>query len=250
MKSSIHFCPVKSTSQSHNLRLRDFDYVRKDLKDLNFSFSENQDFQKHSEIIKELKNIVKEKTGRTAQEKAVFIKEGVFLIKPEHTNEQLQKVAQEFAQKFKVKLIELHVHRDEGHWDDKKSKTDWKSNLHAHIVIENINRNTGKSIGWQRNEMILIQDFFSERLEMERGKKSTKTHIDSLTFKSQKIEEEEEKQRAVLRALYEKEETIINRIDALIQNEKKGIMEQVKTIKKLTELNEKDTENIKNRFRR
>jgi hypothetical protein len=85
---------------------------------------------------------------------------------------------------------------------------------------------------------------------MERGKKSTKTHIDSLTFKSQKIEEEEEKQRAVLRALYEKEETIINRIDALLQNEKKGIMEQVKTIKKLTELNEKDTENIKNRFRR
>jgi 6-phosphofructokinase len=174
MKSSIHFCPVKSTSQSHNLRLRDFDYVRKDLKDLNFSFSENQDFQKHSEIIKELKNIVKEKTGRTAQEKAVFIKEGVFLIKPEHTNEQLQKVAQEFAQKFKVKLIELHVHRDEGHWDDKKSKTDWKSNLHAHIVIENINRNTGKSIGWQRNEMILIQDFFQNAWKWKEAKNQQK----------------------------------------------------------------------------
>jgi hypothetical protein len=187
MKSSINFQPVKNTSQSHNLRLREFDYVRKDLNKNNYSVGGKK---KHSEIIQELKAIVKEKTGRTAQAKAVFIKEGVFLIKPEHTNEQLHNVAREFQKKFNVKVLELHVHRDEGHWEDKEKKIGWKPNLHAHIVIENIDRNTGKSIGWQRNEMILLQDFFAECLEMERGERSTKKHIDSLTWKNQKLQEE------------------------------------------------------------
>jgi hypothetical protein len=187
MKSSINFQPVKNTSQSHNLRLREFDYVRKDLNKNNYSVGGRK---KHSEITQELKAIVKEKTGRTAQAKAVFIKEGVFLIKPEHTNEQLHNVAREFQKKFNVKVLELHVHRDEGHWEDKENEKGWKPNLHAHLVIENIDRNTGKSIGWQRNEMILIQDFFALQLEMERGERSTKKHIDSLTYKIQKLEEE------------------------------------------------------------
>lgn len=187
MKSSINFQPIKSTSQSHNLRLREFDYVRKDLKETNYSVGRKV---KHSEITEELKAIVKEKTGRTAQAKAVFIKEGVFLIKPEHTNEQLHNVAREFQKKFNVKVLELHVHRDEGHWENQDKKIGWKPNLHAHIVIENIDRTTGKSIGWQRNEMVLIQDFFALQLEMERGERSTKRHIDSLTWKNQKIQSE------------------------------------------------------------
>ena len=176
MKSSVNFQPVKSTSQSHNLRLREFDYVRKDLKDENYS---SGSAVKHSIIIDELKKIVKEKTGRTAQEKDVFIKEGVFLIKPEHTNEQLQTFAEEFAEKFNVKLLELHVHRDEGHWEGTENKRGWKPNLHAHIVTENINRSTGKSVSWKREDMIKIQDFFAEHLEMERGVQSEKKHIDS-----------------------------------------------------------------------
>ena len=195
MKSSINIQPVKSTSQSHNLRLRDFDYVRKDLKDENYSSGSTV---KHSEIIKELKALVKEKTGRTAQEKAVFIKEGVFLIKPEHTNEQLQKVAEEFAVKFNVKLLELHIHRDEGHWEDNLNKKGWKPNLHAHIVTENINRSTGKSVSWKRDDMIKIQDFFADRLEMERGLKSDKKHIDSQSWKVQKIEQEINSKRSDL----------------------------------------------------
>ena len=195
MKSSINIQPVKSTSQSHNLRLRDFDYVRKDLKDENYSSGSTV---KHSEIIKELKALVKEKTGRTAQEKAVFIKEGVFLIKPEHTNEQLQKVAEEFAVKFNVKLLELHIHRDEGHWEDQTNKKGWKPNLHGHIVFENISRDTGKSVSWKRDDMIKIQDFFADRLEMERGLKSDKKHIDSKTWKVQKIEQEINSKRSDL----------------------------------------------------
>jgi hypothetical protein len=219
MKSSINFQPVKNTSQSHNLRLREFDYVRKDLKETNYSVGGNR---KHSEITKELKAIVKENTGRTAQAKAVFIKEGVFLIKPEHTNEQLHNVAKEFQKKFNVKVLELHVHRDEGHWEDNEKKIGWKPNLHAHIVIENINRETGKSIGWQRNEMILLQDFFAFQLEMERGKPSTKKHIDSKTWKVQKIEDEITAKNSVLNELSQKGNQMVDEIEDYINESVKN----------------------------
>jgi hypothetical protein len=210
MKSSVNFQPVKSTSQSHNLRLREFDYVRKDLKDENYS---SGSAVKHSIIIDELKKIVKEKTGRTAQEKAVFIKEGVFLIKPEHTDEQLQKFAEEFAEKFNVKLLELHVHRDEGHWEDTENKRGWKPNLHAHIVTENINRSTGKSVSWKREDMIKIQDFFAEHLEMERGVQSEKKHIDSKTWKLQRIESKINTKIDVLSDINDRVEELCNDIE-------------------------------------
>jgi RNA polymerase-interacting CarD/CdnL/TRCF family regulator len=210
MKSSVNFQPVKSTSQSHNLRLREFDYVRKDLKDENYSSGSTI---KHSIIIDDLKKIVKEKTGRTAQEKAVFIKEGVFLIKAEHSNAQLQKFAEAFAEKFNVKLLELHVHRDEGHWEDPENKRGWKPNLHAHIVTENINRNTGKSVSWKREDMIKIQDFFAEHLEMERGVQSEKKHIDSKTWKLQKIESKINAKIDVLSDIDERVEELCNDIE-------------------------------------
>jgi hypothetical protein len=176
-KSSIHFENVKPTSQSHNLRLREFEYVRKDLTPLNSSFL---DKIPHSEIIQELKTIVKEKTGRTAQAKAKFILEGVFLFDERHTDEDIKRVASAFNRKFNVKPIGLHIHRDEGHYDHKGK---WKANLHTHILFENIDRNTGKSHRWNKEDLSNIQTFFSEALNMERGKSSNKKHLNSIEFK-------------------------------------------------------------------
>ena len=56
-KSSIHFENVKPTSQSHNLRQRTFDYVRKELTPLNKSYG---NMKPHSEVIEELKKIIAE----------------------------------------------------------------------------------------------------------------------------------------------------------------------------------------------
>ena len=53
-KSSIHFENVKPTSQSHNLRQRTFDYVRKELTPLNKSYG---NMTPHPEVIEELKKI-------------------------------------------------------------------------------------------------------------------------------------------------------------------------------------------------
>lgn len=183
-KSSVHFENVKSTSQSHNLRLREFDYVRKDLTPMNKSYG---DMKPHPEVINDLKDIVKNKTGRTAQAKAKFLLEGVFLFTEKHSNTDLLNVVKEFSKKFKVRVKELHIHRDEGHYE--KLSNEWKPNLHAHIVIENINRNTGKSVKWNKEDLSNIQDFFAEALNMQRGIKSEKRHLNSLEYKVQKEHE-------------------------------------------------------------
>ncbi len=187
-KSSIHFENVKNTSQTHNLRKRDFDYVRKDLTPLNKSYG---DMKPHPEVIDELKKIIKEKTGRTAQAKAKFLIEGVFLFTEKHSNEDLVQTAREFGSKFKVRVKELHIHRDEGHYD-KQTKI-WHPNLHAHIVVENIDRNTGKSIKWNKEDLSSIQDFFAQSLKMERGIKSDKKHLSAIEYKIQKEQEDLER---------------------------------------------------------
>lgn len=183
-KSSVHFENVKPTSQSHNLRLREFDYVRKDLTSMNKSYG---DMKPHPEVINDLKEIVKDKTGRTAQARAKFLIEGVFLFSEKHSNTDLLNVAKEFSNKFKVRVKELHIHRDEGHYE--MLSKEWKPNLHAHIVIENINRNTGKSVKWNKEDLSIIQDFFAEALNMERGIKSEKRHLNALEYKVQKEHE-------------------------------------------------------------
>lgn len=180
-KSSIHFENIKNTSQSHNLRQRDFDYVRKDLTHLNKSYG---DMTPHPEVIEKFKTIIKEKTGRSAQSKAKFLIEGVFLFTDKHTNEDLVAVSRGFGTKFSVRVKELHIHRDEGHYDKKSG--DWKPNLHAHLVVENINRDSGKSIKWSKDNLSEIQDYFAESLKMERGIKSEKKHLSAIEFKVQK----------------------------------------------------------------
>lgn len=183
-KSSIHFENIKPTSQSHNLRQRDFDYVRKELTPLNKSYG---NMTPHPEVIEELKKIIKEKTGRSAQAKAKFLIEGVFLFTKNHTDKELFQVSKNFGIEFKVRVKELHIHRDEGHYD--KTTNEWKPNYHAHLVVENINRETGKSVKWDKEDLSRIQDYFAEALNMQRGIKSDKKHLGALEYK---VKEEQE----------------------------------------------------------
>ena len=187
-KSSIHFENVKPTSQSHNLRQRTFDYVRKELTPLNKSYG---NMKPHPEVIEELKKIIKEKTGRSAQAKAKFLIEGVFLFKKDHTDAELVQVVNNFGKKFNVSLKELHIHRDEGHYD--KKTNEWKPNYHAHLVVENINRETGKSVKWDKEDLSRIQDYFAEALNMQRGIKSDRKHLGALEYKVKKEQEQLDK---------------------------------------------------------
>lgn len=57
-------------------------------------------------------------------------------------------------------------------------------------MVENINRETGKSIKWNKEDLSNIQDYFANSLQMERGIKSEKKHLSALEYKVTKELEE------------------------------------------------------------
>lgn len=185
-KSSIHIEPVKSTSESHNLRLRKFDYVKEDLTHKNFNWGFDQ--VKLSERKKEIESLYLEKVGRKVQDKMEPLREGVFLFSEEHTNEQILNVVLGIEKEFGIKPIQLSIHRDEGH-EDKESGI-WKPNLHGHIVFDWQNKETGKMYRLKQDDLSRLQDYFAEKLGMERGKKSTRAHKKALDYKIEILQEQ------------------------------------------------------------
>lgn len=184
-KSSIHIEPIKLTSESHNLRLRKFDYVREDLTKNNFNWGFDVSI---SERKKEIENLYQSKIGRRLDVRATPLREGVFLIDEEHTNQEILEVVKGIEKEFGIKAIQLSVHRDEGHTD--KDSGIWKPNLHAHVVFDWQNKETGKTFKLAKDDMSRLQDYFASRLQMERGKTSTKHHKNALDFKIGILEEQ------------------------------------------------------------
>jgi hypothetical protein len=190
-KSSIHFQGVKANSEGHNLRLNsNLDYVFTDLSHLNrnYTFTENIGDSTNAEHSNFLRSLVKEKTGRKAQDKAHMMQEGCFNFNPEHTDEEIKLAIESFCQQMNLKPVRLSIHRDEGHTKDEVRKL----NLHGHLVVEWIDRETGKSHKWDKNRASEAQTILAECLGMERGKKSTKRHLNSLEYKIQQKEKEVE----------------------------------------------------------
>jgi hypothetical protein len=138
-----------------------------------------------------LKALVKEKTGRAMQEKDVEykdkngktrvrkgsspIREGVVNIKPDTKMEDLLNYVNRVHEKWGIRAIQIHMHRDEGHYENPEDKSTWKSNLHAHIIWDWIDHQTGKSFKLKAEDMSQIQDMVAETLEMERGKRKEET---------------------------------------------------------------------------
>ena len=243
-KSSIHIKPVKVNSENHNLRLKDYKHVRQDLTHLNFSRMIKE--QPIREIRKELEILVKNKTGRKMQKKATPIREGVFLFTEKHTNKDIEKALEGIEQTFGIKPIQLHIHRDEGHYkkDKEGNKTDeWVPNLHAHVVFEWINRETGKAFKLKRDDMSKLQTHFATALGMERGQKSTKKHKNALEFKieqHEKLKTELQKNKFDLNTeiqILQKNEFDLNMEIQILKNEKLTPKEkkELKAYRKLAE---------------
>jgi len=182
-KSFFHFQEVKDNSREHNLRKCELNYVFKEYSHLNASkFTKYGSENSHLKIIEDLKSIVKEKTGRSAQKKSIQLQEGLFLFNKNHTNEDVGKVVIDFKAKFGVEVIEYHIHRDEGYIDKKTGK--FNPNLHCHFVFENIDRKTGKSHRFSKEKLVEFQTYFAEALSMERGITSNREHLNCLEFVS------------------------------------------------------------------
>lgn len=205
-KASIHIEPIKSSSEIHNKRLKDFDYIRKDLSEKNEKWEERS----ISEVRREVEEKYLRNVGQKMQKKATPIREGVVLLKPEHTMEDLFRLKEKLYEKLGIKTFQMYIHRDEGHWKgEEKLKQHWTPNLHAHMVFDWTDEK-GKSLKLDRKEMSLIQDIVSETLEMERGQRATVTgrkHLNPLEFKAKvmldKIIEIEKKEKDLQEQLEE-----------------------------------------------
>ena len=183
-KTSIHIEPCKiGSSEQHNQRLKHLDYVRPDLSHQNERWVGVADLPAH---LDNLQTLVKDKTGRSMQAKATPIREGVIVIKQDTTIAQLRGLAGAIEQRWGIKTLQIYTHKDEGHTDSDGS---WKPNLHAHIVFDWVNHDTGKSIKLSKQDMAEMQTMVADCLEMVRGESSDIKHLGAIQYKTQAEEQ-------------------------------------------------------------
>ena len=200
-KASDHVKPCNiEQSERHNRRAADYIaslnprilYVRTDLSPNNESYvapdMKGISLQQHYDAIKAM---VKQKTGRAMQEKKVMvagkngkqkerngsspIRESVVNIKPDTTMDDLLKYTDKIYKRWGIRAIQIHIHKDEGHYENPDDPSTWKPNLHAHIIWDWMNHETGKSYKLGKKDMEELQDMAAETLEMERGKSKAET---------------------------------------------------------------------------
>ena len=224
-KASDHVKPCNiEQSERHNRRDADYIaslnprtlYVRTELSHNNESYVvpdlKGVTLQQHYDSIKVM---VKQKTGRAMQEKKVTvigkngkpkerngsspIRESVVNIKPDTTMSDLLKYTEKVRQRWGVRAIPIHIHKDEGHYTNPDDPSTWQPNLHAHIIWDWMNHETGKSFKLGKKDMEELQDMAAETLEMERGKRKSETGAEHLE-RNDYILSEQKKQSAKLDA--------------------------------------------------
>lgn len=184
-KSSIHFNVVKANSEHHNLRKSSLDYVHEELAGDNRTWSSSSIQDKEKEVARHCKNV----TGRKMQKNAEPIREAVINLLPRHTIEDLQNVAKELRERFKIDCFQIHIHRDEGLKDKESGKI--KINHHAHMVFDWQDKETGKTVKLNPVALSQIQTLVATELGMDRGElreNSNRERLESVEYKRQEEE--------------------------------------------------------------
>ena len=263
IKSSIHIKPCNTkSSEAHNRRTAEYMrnigeskiYIVSELSADNEQWVNpefgNPNLQTHYDNIKQM---VKEKTGRAMQEKererkgkngkiikvagCSPIREGVLLIKPDTTLVDVKKFSEECQRCWGITPLQIFLHKDEGHWlngqpdaEDKESfqvgEKWFKPNYHAHIVFDWMNHDTGKSQKLNDNDMIEMQTLASDILSMQRGQSKSETGKEHLERNDFIIE----KQKAELQRIDETKRRKEQQI-SLAEQELRQVKSEIRTDK-------------------
>lgn len=176
-QTSINIQPVKAGSEQHNKREKELDYVRPELSHLNRYWESDTQACR----LEKIKATYTAHTGQKMQVKATPIREAVVVIDEQVSMLNLQALAYKLQDRFGIECFQIAIHKDEGYMNAKK----WTPNLHAHLVFDWTNPQTGKSIKLNRNDMVEMQTITAEVLSMERGKSSDKKHLNAIQFKAE-----------------------------------------------------------------
>lgn len=211
-KTSIHFEPCNVVkSEIHNSRVQELDYIFPELSKNNESLCYISNL---TEREKECKALYEEKVGQKMQSKTVPIREGVVVIDEKTTMKDLELLANEIKHLLGWTPLQIHIHRDEGYMkssDNKGGSEVAKLNLHAHLIFDCQDKNTGKMCRNTKQQMSQVQDLCANILKMERGQKSNRKHLKSLEYKIlvkeqefKRIEEENKKLQEEIKRLQKK----------------------------------------------
>ena len=262
-KSSIHIKPCNiASSEAHNRRTAEYMrnigesriYVVPELSTDNEQWI-NPDFgtpelRTHYDNIKQM---VKEKTGRAMQEKererkgkngkiikvagCSPIREGVLLIRPDTTLADVRKFGEECQRRWGITPLQIFLHKDEGHWlngqpeaEDKESfqvGNRWfKPNYHAHVVFDWMNHETGKSRKLNDEDMAAMQTLASDILLMERGQAKAVTGKEHLERNDFIIEKQKAELQRIEETKRHKEQQV-----SLAEQELKQVKAEIRTDK-------------------
>ena len=262
-KSSIHIKPCNiASSEAHNRRTAEYMrhigesriYVVPELSTdneqwINPDFG-SPDLRMHYDNIRQM---VKEKTGRAMQEKererkgkngkiikvagCSPIREGVLLIRPETTLADVREFGEECQRRWGITPLQIFLHKDEGHWlggkpdaEDKESfqvgEKWFKPNYHAHIVFDWMNHETGKSRKLNDEDMAAMQTLASDILMMERGQSKNVTGKEHLERNDFIIEKQKAELQRIDAAKRHKEQQV-----ELAEQELKQVKSEIRTDK-------------------
>jgi hypothetical protein len=115
------------------------------------------------------------------------IREGVIPIKADTQLTDFNKITAWLASKG-IHTIRIDLHHDEGYEDREGNR---KYNQHAHIVMDYLDHNTGKTVKLSKEDIEELQGVVADALDMERGEKKAVTgakHLSPAEYRQQAAE--------------------------------------------------------------
>ena len=133
--------------------------------------------------------------------------------------EDLLRYAERVHERWGIRALQIHIHKDEGHYEVMEQReqcqanlniaesrqnsaepatedsASWEPNYHAHIIWDWMDHDTGKSFKLNAEDMSAIQDLVAETLDMQRGQKKSETGIDHLERNDFIIQKQESKKK-------------------------------------------------------
>ena len=203
-KASINFKAVTSYSEQHNQRLVIPDYVIPG--DGKIPKNISRVVEPIAQRLEKIKTLYSSKVKQKWQTQMTPIKEAVIVLDKEcfktsegklDTSELMKKLTnlnQALFDRYRIQAFQAYIHFDEGKKSEDGAITSlWERNLHAHVLYDWQNKETGKMAKLGRKDMADIQTLTAQILGLQRGEFNSKAErLEHREFrtKMQQLEEE------------------------------------------------------------
>lgn len=221
--TSIHIRPVARGSEAHNERKKELPHIREELTPQNESWKDAS-FPSIDEEMEAIRADYQAAHGKKLHAKATPIREAVVVIRPDTTIDQLREACRICQERWGIRAMQIHTHKDEGHGEGDA----WKPNLHAHIVFCWYDFEKHNTCKLNREDMAEMQTVFADTLKMARGQSSDRQHLSALQYKTAA----EEKR---LKELEQRKAFEARSIDAILAGQEQALRERVRELQEAGE---------------